>query len=116
MADYVLTLPLTDEALQRLEAAAHAAGMTPEAYAVAALEKALASEPAHASNESGVRETEATFIMDATNTTWPPTTPYDTTEAKRRLAEYDRTGKFIEFEDWAAGFEADLETMLKAKA
>jgi hypothetical protein len=115
MADHVLTLPLTDEAFERLKAAAHAAGMTPEAYAVAALEKALAREPADASGDFEVREKDAAFVVDSPEP-WPPTTPYDTTEAKRRLAEYDRTGKFIEFEDWAADFEAEIEAMLKAKA
>ncbi|NBB65486.1 hypothetical protein GVN18_40185 [Pseudomonas sp. ODNR1LW] len=115
MADHVLTLPLTEEALERLQAAARAAGMELEAYAVAALEKALADEPANASGDFEVRETDAAFILD-TREPWPPTTPYDTTEAKRRLAEYDRTGKFIDFEDWAADFEAEIEAMLKAKA
>jgi hypothetical protein len=116
MADHVLTLPLTDEALERLKAAARAAGMEPEAYAVAILNRALAAEPEDASSESRVREKDAAFIMDDALTPWPPTTPYDTSETKRRLAEYDRTGKFIEFEDWAAGFEAEIEAMLKARA
>jgi len=117
MADQVLTLPLTDEALERLKAAAHAAGVTPEAYAVAILDRALATgADDDTSRGSGVSENDAAFILDDAPMSWPPTTPYDTGEAKRRLAEYDRTGKFVEFEDWATGFEADLETMLKAKA
>lgn len=117
MADHVLTLPLTDEALERLKAAARAAGMKPEAYAVAILDKALATwAEDDASSGPEVRESDAAFIMDDALTPWPPTTPYDTTEAKRRLAKYDRTGKFIEFEDWAAGFEAEIEAMLKARA
>jgi hypothetical protein len=115
MADHVLSLPLTDEALERLKAAARKAGMEPEAYAVAILNRALAAEPDDASSESRVREKDAAFIMDDALTPWPPTAPYDS-EAKRRLAEYDRTGKFIEFEDWAAGFEAEIEATLKARA
>lgn len=115
MVDHVLTLPLTEEALEQLKAAARAAGLTPEAYAVAVLNRALASGRDDASGDFEVRETDAAFILD-TREPWPPTTPYDTTEAKRRLAEYDRTGNFIEFEDWAADFEAEIEAMLKAKA
>ncbi|MBB3871800.1 hypothetical protein [Brevundimonas mediterranea] len=115
MADYVLTLPLTDEALERLKTAARAASMEPEAYAVAILDKALASGRDDAAGDFEVREKDAAFVVDNPEP-WPPTTPYDTTEAKRRLAEYDRTGKFIEFEDWAADFEAEIEAMLKAKA
>ena len=115
MADHVLTLPLTEEALERLKAAARAAGLTPEAYAVAVLDRALASRRDDASGHFEVREKDAAFILD-TPEPWPPTTPYDITEAKRRLAEYDRTGKFIDFEDWAADFEAEIESMLKAKA
>jgi hypothetical protein len=116
MANHVLTLPLTDEALERLKAAARTAGMEPEAYAVAVLERALATGPDDASSSFEVREKDAAFTMDDTLTPWPPTAHYDTAEAKRRLAEYDRTGKFIEFEDWAAGFEAEIEAMLKARA
>lgn len=116
MADHVLTLPLTDEALERLKAAAHAAGMTPEAYAVAVLDKALATGPDDVSSSLEVRESDAAFVMDDAPRPWPSTTPYDIAEAERRLAEYDRTGRFIEFEDWAAGFEAEIEAMLKARA
>lgn len=115
MADHVLTLPLTEEALERLKTAARAAGMEPEAYAVAVLDRALASGRDAASGDFEVRETDAAFIMDSPEP-WPPTTPYDTTEARRRLAEYDRTGKFVDFEDWAADFEAEIEAMLKARA
>ena len=106
MADHVLTLPLT---------AARAAGITPEANALAVLDKALASGRDAPSGDFEVREKDAAFVVDSPEP-WPPATPYDTTEAKRRLAEYDRTGKFIEFEDWAADFEAEIEAMLKAKA
>ena len=115
MADHVLTLPLTDAALERLKAAARAAGITPEAYALAVLDKALASGRDAPSGDFEVREKDAAFVVDSPEP-WPPATPYDTTEAKRRLTEYDRTGKFIEFEDWAADFEAEIEDMLKAKA
>lgn len=90
MADGALTLTLDDETAARLETAARQAGLTPEAYAAATLSDALE--------------------------TWPPGAPYDTTEAERRLAEYDRTGEYVSFEDWAADFEAEVEGMLKAKA
>ena len=108
-------LKAAEEALERLKAAARAAGMEPEAYAVAVLDRALASGRDAATGDFEVRETDAAFIVDSPEP-WPPTTPYDTTEARRRLAEYDRTGKFVDFEDWAADFEAEIEAMLKAKA
>ncbi|WP_395943154.1 hypothetical protein [Brevundimonas sp.] len=116
MADHVLTLNLTDETLERLKAAARAAGMTPHDYAVAILERVLAGEAGKGvSRELGVREGDTPFVADGGAAPWPPTKPYDTAEAERRLAEYDRTGEFIEFEEWAEGFERELEDMLKTR-
>lgn len=89
MADGALTLTLDDETAARLETAARQAGLTPEAYAAATLSDALE--------------------------TWPPGAPYDTTEAERRLAEYDRTGEYVTLEDAMARFEEELQSRLAAK-
>lgn len=111
-----LTLSLTDEALEQLRASAHAAGMAPEAYAVVILERALSTESGDdASSTSGVRENDAAFVMDDTFTSWPPATPYDTAEAERRLAEYDRTGKYVTLDDAMERFERALEAKLAAR-
>lgn len=116
MADHVLTLNLTEETLARLGAAARAAGVTPHDYAVAVLERALAREAdKEGPHGFGVRESDTPFVADEASAPWPPTKPYDTTEAERRLAEYDRTGKFIEFEEWVEGFEQELEDMLQTR-
>lgn len=76
MADGALTLMLSEDMAARLKAAARAAGVTPEALVIQHLDHAL---------------------MEAA---------FDTTEAERRLAQYDRTGQHIGFEDWAADFRA----------
>jgi hypothetical protein len=67
-----------------------------ETFAAMTLEAALASD--------GVAEDAAAFQG-----------AHDWTEADRRLAEYDRTGKSIAFEDWAADFRADVQARLAAK-
>ncbi|WP_299177252.1 hypothetical protein [uncultured Brevundimonas sp.] len=115
MADQVLTLPLTDEALERLKAAAHAAGVTPEAYAIAILDRALATGADDVSGGFKVRDNEAVFVMDDALTPWPPNKPYDTAEAERRLAEYDRTGNYVTLEDAMERFERALEAKLAAR-
>ena len=86
MADGALTLTLDDETAARLETAARQAGLTPEAYAAATLSDALE--------------------------TWPPGAPFDTTEAEKALAEYDRTGEYETLEEWSAAFEADVKARL----
>lgn len=123
MANHVLTLPLTDEALKRLKAAARTAGMEPETYAVAILERALSD------NFSGVRETDAAFdanmdaalagydrarrhvTLDKTTHALPPEGP----TAAEALAEYDRTGVYETFEEWSTAFETDLKAGLDAR-
>jgi len=106
MADHVLTLPLTDEALERLKAAAHAAGMTPEAYAVAVLDRALTE------NLCGVREDQVIFEAGLTGLyAAPPEGP----TAAEALAEYDRTGVYETFEEWSTAFETDLKARLDAR-
>ena len=103
MVDHVLTLPLTDEALERLNAAAHAAGMTPEAYAVAVLDRALTE------NLCGVREDQVAFEAGLTGLhAAPPEGP----TAAEALAEYDRTGVHETFEEWSTAFETDLKARL----
>ena len=106
MADHVLTLPLTDEALERLKAAAHAAGMTSEAYAAAVLDRALTE------NLCGVREDQVAFEAGLTELhAAPPEGP----TAAEALAEYDRTGVYETFEEWSTAFETDLKARLDAR-
>jgi hypothetical protein len=80
MADGVLTLLLSDDMAARLKVAAHRVGVTPEALAIRHLDQALSR------------------------------VAFDTTEAERRLAEYDRTGQHIGFEDWSADFRASARS------
>ena len=84
MADGALTLTLDDATVKRLEDAAREAGVTPEALAAAHLSMAL-----------------DTTSLDGG---W--------TEARRRLAEYDRTGAFVTLDDWVADFKADVRSRL----
>ncbi len=93
MTDLTLTLALNDETLRRLTTAAEAAGMSVQTYAALLIEQALTG--------SGVREDPAVFR-----------TTHDWTEADRRLAEYDRTGEYVAFEDWADDFRADVQARL----
>ncbi|CAN5239092.1 hypothetical protein BH10PSE1_BH10PSE1_26630 [soil metagenome] len=85
MADGALTLNLDDATARRLADAARQAGMTPEAYA---LERILAdlTPPAH-----------------------------DWTEADRRLAEYDRTGEFIDAAEALDAFVASVDARAAAR-
>ena len=96
MADSVLTVFPNDETLRRLTAAAEAAGVSVEAYAAQILDRALAAD--------GLKEDAAVFQS-----------AHDWTEADRRLAEYDRTGKYITLDDWEADFRADVEARLSAR-
>ncbi|MFN7128199.1 MAG: hypothetical protein ACK4OJ_03960 [Brevundimonas sp.] len=120
MADHVLTLPLTDEALERLKSAARRAGIEPEAYAVAILDRALTDDV------SGVRENDAAFDAnvdaalagydlarrhDKATHALPPEGP----TAAEALAEYDRTGVYETFEEWSTAFETDLKARLDAR-
>ncbi len=90
MADGALTLPLDDDMARRLSEAAQRAGMTPEAYALDRLSKALDSATAHQSD-------------------------LDWTEADRRLADYDRTGIAYPLDDVLIEVRADLESRLAAR-
>lgn len=84
MADGAITLTLDDETVRRLDEAARRAGVSPEAYAADLL--------------SAVVTEEATGIG-----------PHDWTEANRRLAEYDRTGEFLEAGPALDAFVAEIE-------
>ncbi|ALJ08161.1 MULTISPECIES: hypothetical protein [Brevundimonas] len=106
MADHVLTLPLTEEALERLKAAARAAGLTPEAYAGAVLDRAFTEQ------SFGVREDQAAF---ETGQTELYASPPDGPTAAEALAEYDRTGVYETFEEWSTAFETDLKARLDAR-
>lgn len=86
MADGGLILTLSDELAARLRVAAQTAGIDVETFAREHLEAAVAEGPRH-----------------------------DTTEALRRLAEYDRTGEYIELEDWIRDFEAEVEARYGSK-
>jgi hypothetical protein len=106
MADYVLSLPLTDEALERLKTAARAAGMEPEGYAVAILDSLLTEKLL------GVREDQVAFDAGPAGLYAPP--PEGSTAAEA-LAEYDRTGVYETFEEWSTAFETDLKARLDAR-
>lgn len=80
MADGALTLILSEEMAERLKAAARAAGVTPESLALQHLDQAL--------ND----------------------TAFDTGEAERRLADYDKTGRHVGFEEWASDFRMDASS------
>ena len=71
MADGAITLTLDDETVRRRDEAARRAGVTPEAYAAGLLSAVVTEEAGE-------------------------TPLHDWTEANRRLAEYDRTGEFVE--------------------
>lgn len=88
-----LTLELDDQTLARLTTAAAALGLRVDAYARDLLEAAV--------RDQGVREG-ATAFEGA----------HDWTEARRRLAEYDRTGEHITLDDWLAEFRADVKSRL----
>lgn len=106
MADHVLTLPLTKEALERLKAGARAAGMEPEAYAVAILDSVLTQKLLV------VREDQIAFEAGPTRLYAPP--PEGPTAAEA-LAEYERTGVYETFEEWSTAFEKDLKARLDAR-
>ncbi len=96
MTDRPVTITLSDDLLRRLTAAAKAAGLSVEAFAAEVLTAALAPD--------GMAEEAAAFQG-----------AHDWTEADRRLAEYDRTGESVAFEDWATDFRADVKARLAAK-
>jgi plasmid stability protein len=96
MSDRSLTITLSDDLLRRLTAAAEAAGLSVEGFAVEILTAALA--------QGGLAEDAAAFQG-----------AHDWTEADRRLADYDRTGESVAFEDWAADFRADVQARIAAK-
>lgn len=86
---------LNEDQARRLKAAAEAAGVEPTAYALQALEGAIASvEP------TGFGEYPAAWLA----------------EDEERWAEYERTGVTIPLEDALAAFDAALEEKLRAKA
>ena len=91
-----LTVPLSEDLLRRLTVAAEAADLPVEAYTTMIIEAALAP--------GGMAEEAAAFQG-----------AHDWTEADRRLADYDRTGEFVAFEDWAADFRTDVQARLAAK-
>lgn len=91
-----LTIRLDEVTLRRAETAAADAGLSVEDYLVEVIEAAL-SFP-------GVAEGVAAFEG-----------PHDWTEAKRRLAEYDRTGVSIPLEDALKTFDDALEAALARK-
>ena len=86
MADGALTLNLDDETTRKLDVAAHLAGMTPEAYV---LDRLAADLTAHR---------------------------LDWTEADRRLAEYDRTGQFVDAVDTLDAFVARVDDRAARRA
>lgn len=89
MARRVLKLQLAEETHARLTAAAAQEGLSLEAWARRRLEDAARTDSA------GVRETSAAFD-----------TQHDWAEADRRLADYDRTGEFIDAEAWMTELRA----------
>lgn len=90
MADTVLTVFPSDETLRRLPVAAEAAGLSVEACAAQILERALADD--------GVKEDAAVFQS-----------AHDWTEADRRLAEYDRTGEYVDADEALDAFVASVD-------
>lgn len=70
--------------------------MSAEAYAAQILERALAAD--------GVKEDAAVFQS-----------AHDWTEADRRLAEYDRTGEYIDAAEFLDAFVADVEARIAAR-
>lgn len=89
MADQMLTLELDDELHARMTAAAAEKGLSVEAWARRQLEVAV--------DVSGLREEAGAFDAGA-----------DWTEADRRLAEYDRTGDYVDAEAWLTELEAEV--------
>ena len=96
MADSVLTVTPSPDTLRRLASAAEAAGVSIEIYAARILERALPPE--------GVAKDAAVFQS-----------AHDWTEADRRLAEYDRTGEYLDAAEFFDAFLADVETRIAAR-
>lgn len=85
-----LTLNLTDETLDHLKAEAAKAGMAVEDWAARRLGMAKEASP---------------FVRGYS----------DATEALKRLAEYDRTGDFVDGEEALNAFVAEVEARAAAR-
>ena len=96
MADTVLTVIPSAETFRRLTDAAEAAGVTVEAYAALIIERALELD--------GVKEDAAVFQN-----------AHDWTEADRRLAEYDRTGEYLDAGEALDAFVASVDARAAAR-
>lgn len=103
-----LKLDLTDEVLRCLKDAALEARMAPEDYAVRIIVEAL-MESHGDTGEGGMMVCEDAAVFEARPS------EHDWTEADRRLAEYDRTGKFVTLEDAMRRFEQAVEDKLAAR-
>ena len=85
-----VTVTLNDDLLRRLTVAAEAAGLSVEAYVAMVIETAL--------SPGGMAEEAAAFRS-----------AHDWTEADRRLADYDRTGKSVDAEAALDAFVAAVD-------
>lgn len=91
MSDRTLTIPLSDDLLRRLTVAAEAAGLSVEAFAAMIVKAAFAPD--------GLAEEAAAFEGAP-----------DWTQADRRLADYDRTGEFVDAETALDAFVAAVDS------